>query len=142
MGKKEPVFRSPLLSHHTPDNQPLPPLRKERAGSESLCLRHIFIAEMDKVVCQGDGGVNSCLNLSTELDKSCFCRPKFVQPVSVSAIFQQVMKLGHVLKMRSMETSPFRTSRSPTTLNMYAHLHTGLSWIIGTALPSLLPSDL
>src|SRR2546421_6984645 len=53
-GAASPRVRSPFLSHRTPDNQPLPKLVKERAGSESLCLRHIFIAEMHKVICQGD----------------------------------------------------------------------------------------
>src|SRR6266699_242223 len=48
-------IRSLLLPHRTPDNQSLPPLVKERAGSESPCLLHIFIAEMSKIVCQGNG---------------------------------------------------------------------------------------
>src|SRR5712692_9216865 len=43
-----------LFSHRTMDNQPLPELVKERAGSEGLCCLHIFVAGMAEVVRQGD----------------------------------------------------------------------------------------
>jgi hypothetical protein len=32
--------------------------------------------------------------------------------------------------------------REPHHLDVYAHLHTGLAWISGVALPRLLPHDL
>ena len=36
-------------------------------------------------------GVNRCLNLETERDKSCFCRSHIIQPISVPAAFRWVM---------------------------------------------------
>ena len=36
---------------------------------------------------------------------------------------------------------PLQTNASPTTLFVRAHLHAGLTWIIGVALPRLFPRD-
>src|SRR2546421_6204109 len=77
----------------------------------------------------------------TKVDKSCFCRPVSIEPLSDSSAFRQVKEMGQDRESMSSESCPRWSSKSPTTLNMYAHLHTGLGWISGIALPSLLPSD-
>jgi hypothetical protein len=40
-----------------------------------------------------------------------------------------------------LERAPL-DQREPHHLDVYAHLHTGLAWITGIALPRLLPYDL
>jgi hypothetical protein len=75
------------------------------------------------------------------MDKSRFCRPVSIEPVSDSATFQQARETGYDRESISSESCPRWSSKSPTTLNVFAHLRTGLGWIIGIALPSHLPSD-
>ncbi len=61
---------------------------------------------------------------------------------SVPAAFQEATGSGRVLESIRAGTSSLRTNASPTTLFVRAHLHAGLAWISGVALPRLLPRDL
>ena|GEM_PF-3969987 len=61
---------------------------------------------------------------------------------SVPSAFQEAMGSGRVLESTRAGTSSLRTSASPTTLFVRAHLHAGLTWIIGVALPRLFPRGL
>jgi len=61
---------------------------------------------------------------------------------SVPAAFQDAINSGHVRERMWAGTSSLWTSTSPTTLIVYARLHTGLAWISGIALPRLLPRGL
>ncbi len=60
----------------------------------------------------------------------------------VPPTFQEAIDSGHVLERMQAGTSSDRTNASPTTFFVRAHLHAGLTWIIGVALPRLLPRDL
>jgi hypothetical protein len=60
----------------------------------------------------------------------------------VPSAFQEAMGSGRVLESIRAGTYSLRTSASPTTLFVRAHLHAGLTWIIGVALPRLPPRDL
>ena len=60
----------------------------------------------------------------------------------VPSAFQEAMGSDHVLERIRAGTSSLRTNASPTTLFVRAHLHAGLTWISGVALPRLLPCDL
>ena len=61
---------------------------------------------------------------------------------SVPPAFQEAIESGHVLERMQAGTSSLRTNASPTTFFVRAHLHAGLAWISGIALPRLLPRDL
>jgi hypothetical protein len=87
-------------------------------------------------------GVKQLPDLSTNHDNSCFHRPKTVQPISVPLASRQAMVSGHALEVMRVGTSPLWASGSPTTLIVYAHLHTGLACFIGIALHRLLPCAL
>ena len=61
---------------------------------------------------------------------------------SVPAAFQDAINSGHVRERMWAGTSSLWTNTSPTTLIVYAHLHTGLAWISGIVLPRLLSRSL
>jgi hypothetical protein len=76
------------------------------------------------------------------LDPDCSRRPAPFSLPGVPSTLQEAMGAGDVLEGRQAGTCPARTNASPTTLFVYARLHTGLAWISGIALPRLLPHDL
>jgi hypothetical protein len=87
-------------------------------------------------------GVKQLPDLWTNPDNSCSHRPKTVRPISVPLASRQVIVLGHALEVIRVGTSPPWASGSPTTLIVYAHLHTGLACFSGIALHRLLPRAL
>src|SRR5712692_10219145 len=108
--------------------------RKSLSSLRHLCLQYTSLG--NTCICVRlpifrGCGVNSCPLWETKMDNSRFYRPVSIQPVSDSATFQQVRETGEDRESMLSESCPRWSSKSPTTLNVFAHLRTGLGWLIG-----------
>jgi len=86
-------------------------------------------------------GVNSCPTSETMQDSRRSRRPDSVRRARVPAEYQHVIEIRSCPREDSDWNFPPLDQRQPHHFDVFAHLRTGLGWITGVALPSLLPPD-